>query len=189
VLSPEQSVDESGKEAAEQLTIVADSLLIIQKSHPYRITFSEGDFFWGSNSHAANIGIVYILAYRATEERRYRDAALHQFDYLFGRNPTGYSFITGFGVKSPRFIHHRPSTADGIAEPVPGFLAGGPNGSQQDRRHCDCYATTLPALSYVDSTCSYASNEVAINWNAPLVFLSGAMEVLFASEPVVRMER
>jgi endoglucanase len=35
---------------------------------------------------------------------------------------------------------------------------------------------TPPARCYLDEEGSYASNEVAINWNAPLVFLlAGAM--------------
>ena len=33
-----------------------------------------------------------------------------------------------------------------------------------------------PAKMYLDEEASYASNEVAINWNAPLVFLlAGAL--------------
>ncbi|RZK93254.1 MAG: hypothetical protein EOO62_32240, partial [Hymenobacter sp.] len=27
-----------------------------------------------------------------------------------------------------------------------------------------------------DTVCSYASNEIAINWNAPLVYLAAAIE-------------
>jgi endoglucanase len=62
---------------------------------------------------------------------------------------------------------------------VPGFLVGGPNTGQQDARHCPVpYPSTLPALSYLDHFCSYASNEVAINWNAPLVYVSAALQVL-----------
>jgi endoglucanase len=30
----------------------------------------------------------------------------------------------------------------------------------------------------VDDVCSYASNEIAINWNAPFVYLAGALEAL-----------
>ena len=33
----------------------------------------------------------------------------------------------------------------------------------------------MPALSYLDDVCSYASNEVAINWNAPLVYVAAAL--------------
>jgi len=36
----------------------------------------------------------------------------------------------------------------------------------------------LPALSWIDHDCSYASNEIAINWNAPLVYVAAAIESL-----------
>jgi endoglucanase len=71
--------------------------------------------------------------------------------------------------------HHRPSGADGIPEPVPGLLAGGPNPGRQDK--CQ-YEFTEPETSYTDVYCSYASNEIAINWNAPLVYLANAIEAL-----------
>jgi endoglucanase len=80
------------------------------------------------------------------------------------------------GGKSPMHPHHRPSVADGIPEPVPGLLSGGPNSGQQDG--CAGYPSRLPAESFVDHDCSYASNEIAINWNAPLVYVANAMEVL-----------
>ncbi|WP_457351878.1 hypothetical protein [Roseateles sp. P5_D6] len=35
-----------------------------------------------------------------------------------------------------------------------------------------------PARSYLDHFCSYASNEVAVNWNAPLVYVSAAQQAL-----------
>jgi hypothetical protein len=35
-----------------------------------------------------------------------------------------------------------------------------------------------PETAYLDSDKAYASNEIAINWNAPLVYLAGAVEVL-----------
>ncbi|MCI0487868.1 MAG: glycoside hydrolase family 9 protein, partial [Blastocatellia bacterium] len=55
-------------------------------------------------------------------------------------------------------------------EPWPGLLSGGPNRSRQDeamRRLPDL----PPAKMYLDEEPSYATNENAINWNAPLVFL------------------
>jgi endoglucanase len=65
---------------------------------------------------------------------------------------------------------------------VPGFLVGGANSGQQDTSgcasNCPVYTSKLAALSYVDFWNSYASNEVAINWNAPMVFLTGAAEAL-----------
>ena len=134
----------------------------------------SGDFVWGSNAVAANQGMLLVQAYRLTGDRAFLDAAAAALDYLLGRNATGYSFVTGYGAVTPRFPHHRPSAADTVAAPVPGFLVGGPNPGQQDR--CPGYPSRLPARSYVDSTCSYAANEVAINWNAPLVWVAAYLD-------------
>ena len=71
--------------------------------------------------------------------------------------------------------HHRQSVADGIDDPVPGLLAGGPNPGIQDKCH---YDFKEPETAYSDIDCAFASNEIAINWNAPLVYLSNAMEAL-----------
>jgi endoglucanase len=37
---------------------------------------------------------------------------------------------------------------------------------------------TEPETAYLDNDKAYASNEIAINWNAPLVYLAGAIEAL-----------
>ena len=140
---------------------------------------SNGDFGWGSNGGVANHGLMLIQAYRVTGEDSYLNAAMAVLDYLLGRNATGYSFVTGFGSKPPMFPHHRVSAADNIADPVPGFVVGGPHSGQQDG--C-AYPSNLPAKSYIDDWCSYATNEVAINWNAPLVYLVGAIESIIAEK-------
>jgi endoglucanase len=149
----------------------------------FRVPMQFRDFYWGSNSVCANMGILLMQAYRATGDASFLRPALDALDYLLGRNGPGISFVTGFGTRSPRHPHHRPSEADGIPEPVPGFLVGGPNSGQQDKQNC-AYPSTLPALSYSDAECSYASNEVAINWNAPLAYLSGALHALFTGASV-----
>ncbi|HRQ51469.1 MAG TPA: glycoside hydrolase family 9 protein, partial [Agriterribacter sp.] len=88
---------------------------------------SKRDFIWGSNAVAMNQGIALINAYLLTKDKRYMNAALTNADYILGRNATGFCFVTGMGSRSPMHIHHRLSIADGIAEPIPGLLAGGPN--------------------------------------------------------------
>lgn len=139
---------------------------------------SARDFVWGSNSVAANQGILLIQAYRLTNDKKYLDYALGNLDYILGRNATGYSYVTGYGHKTPMFPHHRQSEADGIADPIPGLIAGGPNPGQQDG--CKTYPSKIPDESYTDTVCSYASNEIAINWNAPAAYLAGAIEALFS---------
>jgi endoglucanase len=136
---------------------------------------SPGDFIWGSNAVAANQGILLINAWLQTKDRKYIDNAWGNLDYILGRNATGYCFITGMGTYSPKHPHHRPSVADGILPPIPGLLVGGPNPGRQDHQH---YDLTEPETSYLDHDQAYASNEIAINWNAPLVYLAGAMEAL-----------
>jgi endoglucanase len=70
-----------------------------------------------------------------------------------------------------RHLHHRPSGADANPEPWPGLLSGGPNANDRDGSGLDRLPAVPPARRYVDEQASYASNENAINWNAPLVFL------------------
>lgn len=135
----------------------------------------QSDFVWGSSSVAANQGILLINAYLLTKEMKYLHYALTNLDYLLGRNATGYSFVTGIGSFPVMHPHHRPSVADGIADPVPGLLSGGPNPGRQDK--CK-YEFTEPETAFTDHDCSYASNEIAINWNAPAVYLAAAMEAL-----------
>jgi endoglucanase len=72
------------------------------------------------------------------------------------------------------FPHHRPSGSDGVVDPIPGLLVGGPDQYLNDpvlQSHFT--SSTPPALCYIDDEGSYASNEIAINWNAPLTVVSG----------------
>ncbi|OUJ72165.1 glycoside hydrolase family 9 protein [Hymenobacter crusticola] len=160
-----------------RLRAAADALQQNYKAQAYQTVMGKAaaDYSWGGNATAANQGIALIQAYHLTSDPTYLQAALSNLDYLLGRNATGYCFLTGSGTKSPQHPHHRPSEGDGVVEPVPGLLVGGPNPGRQDK--C-AYPSALPALAYSDSVCSYASNEIAINWNAPLVYLAAALEAL-----------
>ncbi|WP_373057670.1 glycoside hydrolase family 9 protein [Zunongwangia sp. H14] len=167
----------------KHILAMADELVEYSKTSAYGVPMGvkNSDFAWGSNSETANQGILLIQAYLLTQEEKYLDAATANLDYLLGRNATGYSFLTGFGEKSTRHPHHRPSESDNIEDPVPGLLAGGPNPGQQDKAGCDNLYTekhNYPATSYIDESCSYASNEIAINWNAPFVYLANAIEAI-----------
>jgi endoglucanase len=157
-----------------------DQLAALWQASSYRLTMeAAADYVWGSNAQALNQALMLIQAYRLGGHRGQLDAAQSVLDYVLGRNPLGLSYVTGFGQRSPRHPHHRPSEADGIDKPVPGFVVGGPNPGQQDQKDCPVrYPSALPALSYIDHGCSYAANEVAINWNAPLVYVAAALQSL-----------
>lgn len=162
-------------QVTQELLQAADQLVSIHQQSAYGVAMRADDFVWGSSAVAMNKAMLLYQASLVSPEPRYEQAMQGLLDYVLGRNPLQLSYVTGFGMKHPQFIHHRPSAADNVAAPVPGWLVGGPQPGQQDQ--C-AYTTTLPALSYVDDWCSYASNEVAINWNAPLVYVLAAMHHL-----------
>jgi len=163
----------------ERLLKYSERLIKDVSTRAYRTVMGGNlrDFVWGSNSVAANQGILLVYAYKLSGKKIFIESALSNLDYILGRNATGYSFVTGFGDKVPMNIHHRQSEADGIAEPVPGLLAGGPNPGMQDK--CE-YPSAFADEAYVDSSCSYASNEIAINWNAPAAYLAGAIDAILS---------
>lgn len=137
------------------------------------------DFGWGCNSEqGCGKGIALLYAHALTGDAKYLAAAHKSADYILGRNATGYCFVTGFGTYSPQHPHQRLSAADAIEAPLPGFLVGGPNPGQQDIREVKQYPSDYPDESYADVTPSYASNEIAINWNAALVGLIGWLDAL-----------
>ena len=162
---------------AKQVVAFADKHLPKMASSAFGTVMGGAakEFNWGSNSNAANQGIALINAFLITKDKKYIDAALTNMDYLLGRNATGYSFVTGIGSKPTMRPHHRPSVADGIEDPVPGLLAGGPNPGMQDHAY---YEHKEAETAYSDTDASYASNEIAINWNAPAVYLFNAIEAL-----------
>jgi endoglucanase len=164
----------------KQLVQFADELAqgATQRSYATVMGKTAKDYIWGSSAVAANQGIALIQAYRLTGDKKYMNYALSNLDYLLGRNATGYSFLTGYGDKTPMHPHHRPSIADGVKEPVPGLLSGGTNANAHKQDKCTTYQSTIADETFTDDDCSYASNEIAINWNAPFAYLAAAIEAL-----------
>jgi len=159
---------------SNSLIAYCDNLKLIAETNRLKLTLKNGDFYWGSNSFVLNNTIMLINAYNLTNEIKYYDLALAQLDYILGVNAHDISFITGVGEKSLLHPHHRQSEADNIEAPVPGLLSGGPNQYLSDPTLQSLFnSSTPPAMCFVDDVDSYASNEIAINWNSPLVFAAG----------------
>ena len=154
----------------------AEAITVRAARHPYRIPMMEADYVWGSNGVAANYALQLLVANRMQPDRRYVEASLDVLHYLLGRNALGTSFVTGAGSRSVLNPHHRPSGGDGIAAPWPGLLSGGPNRARQDPILRRLPGETPPARSFADEQGSYASNEIAINWNAALVFVLAGVQ-------------
>lgn len=155
----------------------ADEIKRELSNSAYHVMLTQ--FPWGSNAVAANQSMAVLQAFKLTGNSDYLNAATENLDYLLGRNATTYCFVSDIGDKPPMNFHHRQSEADDVVEPIPGLLAGGPNPSQQD--NCPGYPSDLPARSYIDDWCSYASNEICINWNAPLVYVAAGIEAVKSS--------
>lgn len=165
--------------AMEKIITHAQEMTGRIRKNPFRTAMTGSDFYWGSNSVAANQGTVMLAAYLLTKEPMYLEGAIHACDYIFGRNGTGYCFVTGFGSRSPLNPHHRPSTADGYKPPVPGFLVGGP--SSQAGGDCTEKYPARSAKAWLDLACSYSTNEIAINWNSAAALLAGGVEAVFST--------
>ncbi|NNE01679.1 MAG: cellulase [Eudoraea sp.] len=152
----------------------ANRLMAISETNDYFQPIQ--DFQWGSNSDVLNTAMIIAQAYRINPLPEYLNAVVGITDYVFGKNATGYSFLTGHGDKTPLFVHHRPSSADGIPEPIPGLISGGPNSRQQDKHEVEYPTNVAPMKSWIDVEPSFASNEVCLNWNAAAVYVLGFLE-------------
>ena len=166
--------DEPHIRMLNQLTAYCDNAIkgVDESSFQSPYGNSAGDFGWGCLAEKCCCqGLALLYADKMLGTDKYRQYALMNADYLLGRNATGYCYVTGFGELSPMHPHHRISSADGVEAPFPGMLVGGPNPGQQDKRdmHNAVYPSNVPDESYIDDEESYASNEIAINWNASLV--------------------
>ncbi len=156
------------------LEMYADSLIERIENNGYKYILEEKDYIWGSNSVALNYAINLLVASEVLNNERtqkYRQGAMEVLHYLFGRNPFSKSYVTGIGSNYVRNIHHRPTVSDDINEPYPGLLSGGPNMKKNDPVLKQLSFDTPAARCFADDTGSYASNEIAINWNAPLVYV------------------
>ena len=126
------------------------------------------NFPWGSNLTIANNGQFLLMMKKALGECD-KDTVDKQLNYLFGNNATGYCFMTGFGTLYTDHPHHRPSQV--VGKTVPGMIAGGPNSGLNDPYAANVLKGAPPAKCYVDNAQSYSTNEVAIYWNSPVIYL------------------
>ena len=168
-----------GKNAEAVAGITQDSVSaaqqIVERSarNLYRVSLRSADYIWGSNGVAANYGMQLLVANALRPDARFVQTAIDNLHYLLGRNTFSLSWVTQVGENPFRHPHHRPSA--GLPEPWPGLLSGGPNRGRQDAAMRKL-PNGPPAKMYLDEQASYSSNEIAINWNAPLVFvLAGAL--------------
>lgn len=111
-------------------------------------------YYWGCNGTVARLTVNLSVANIINPDKKYEHAAQQIITHLFGRNYYGRSYITGVGVNPPMNPHDRRSGSDDVEAPWPGYIVGGGHS----------------ATDWVDEWKSFSHNEVAINWQAALVY-------------------
>lgn len=156
------------------MAVLTETLYTMYEQSANKVPIEKFD--WGSNGVIASTGALFGLAYKIFGDEKYRHAMIDSWNYLLGCNPTDYCFVSGFGSKYPKHFHDRRCTSDGIEEPIPGYIAGG--ATNIIIRDCGVkgYPSTTPAGCYRDAICSFSTNEIAINWNAPFALLAGMID-------------
>jgi endoglucanase len=159
-----------------QSTVAAAQQIVQQtQANPYHVSLLTKDYVWGSNGVAAGYGMELIIANIFSPNPAFVNAAMDNLHYLLGRNTFAISWVTQLGSNPFSHPHHRPSGAGPDPHPWPGMLSGGPNAGRQDDVLKKLPSSLPPAKNYVDAQASYASNEIAINWQAMLVFLTSSL--------------
>lgn len=159
----------------QQVLVFADELLQVQAEDGYYVLINE-DYPWGSNGLILNNMMLISLAHQISGDARYLDAVRLSMDYILGRNALNQSFVAGYGTYAMLHPHHRfwaNDPANGYPPPPAGALSGGPNFNPTDpaATTADLFSRP-PAKRYVDDIQSFSTNEVAINWNAPLAWVA-----------------
>lgn len=157
---------EAGENCRRWVRKEADRLL--ERINAYGITMT--DYLpWGSNMDVCNHGMLLFAAYQLTHQETYRLAAEKQLHYVLGVNPVSYCYVSGFGSRPMSHPHHRPSVAQGVAQP--GMLSGGPCSGLADACAKERLQGQPAGKCFVDDHASYSTNEICIYWNSPLIAL------------------
>ncbi|GAB3983394.1 glycoside hydrolase family 9 protein [Plantactinospora veratri] len=155
----------------------ADRYLATAQGQAYGLPMpgTPNSYFWGANSNIINNAVVLATAFDLTGQAKYRDGAVQGMDYIFGRNALNQSYVTGWGEKASKNQHSRifgNQSDESLPNPPAGSIAGGANASLDDPFAKELLEGCAPMFCYVDDIASYATNEVAINWNSALAWIA-----------------
>ena len=134
------------------LISTADSIVLRAQNDVYGRPLLR--YYWGCNGTIARQVINLQVANMVSPRAEYVETALDAISHLFGRNYYNRSYVTGLGYNPPMFPHDRRSGADDVKAPWPGYVVGGGHS----------------ATGWVDEQESFATNEIAINWQGALIY-------------------
>lgn len=151
-------------------------------SSPFSEVIPVQGYESGSNSFVVNNAIVMAYAFDMTKKPEYLSGASTAMDHLLGRNGNDFSYISGYGDEALRWPRHRLWANDVDVEfpkAPSGVLCGGPNDAVNDEyiRGAGLKRGALASQKcYVDSGEAWSVNEVKLNWNAPLAWVTSYLE-------------
>jgi endoglucanase len=149
------------QQLSDDLVATANGIVRLGEAHGYNRPLGTR-YYWGANGSVANLTVLLQAANRIAPKVAYVETALDAISHLFGRNYYGRSFVTGLGANPPLHPHDRRSMGQTGAPAWPGYLIGG---------------GWPRATDWKDDSSIYQVNEIAINWNAPLIYaLAGFIE-------------
>ncbi|NLD92401.1 MAG: cellulase [Fibrobacter sp.] len=191
--------EEIAKKAKAAIVTAADKYLENMESEGYLVPIKPTDngYPWGSNSFILNIMIIMGLARDISGENQYLDGISECMDYILGRNPLDKCYVTGYGEKPLENPHHRfwaYQSNKEFPKPPAGVVSGGPNSGLQDPwvQGSGWKGTgdnAIPPMKcFMDHIESWSTNEVTINWNAPLAWATAYLDENkdYPQTPVIR---
>ncbi|MDN3678854.1 glycoside hydrolase family 9 protein [Vibrio tapetis subsp. quintayensis] len=177
---PNQLGSDAIKQAQQAIIGTADNYQSQMKNEGYNIPYSVTQYPWGSNSNLVNRSLFLVYANDFTSDVRYLKSAASAMDYILGANPINISYVTGYGSNFAKNPHHRfwaKAADENSPSPAPGALIGGPNSvSFSDPIAAKMKGNCVGQTCYRDNINAWSLNEITINWNAPLVWVSAALD-------------
>ncbi len=167
----------------------ADVVRASADSHPFGFAT---EYYWGCTGNGMHrSGQFSWRAFELDSTRTAdRDQTLLNLDYIFGRNFYNLCFVSGIaGITNGRQhgFHEWMKALNASPWQFPGGLAAGPNQSPEPNDNSYPYARPYPVWGYwgdpenprsaatpvegrFTDNDSWSTNEVAINWNAALLY-------------------
>ena len=186
-LHRDELADQDASRLEDSIKAAADLYLTIERSQGYGLPFrasqisyadTDAGYVWGSNSFVADNAIILAFAYDLNTNSDYLGGVVSAMDYLLGRDPMDYSYVTGYGTHSAQYPHHRwwsyLISPDFPKAPC-GVLVGGPNSGMEDpwvRGSGWKKGQIPPQKCYLDHIEAWSVNECTINGHAPLAWVT-----------------
>jgi endoglucanase len=138
------------EEIKKNIAARGDDLLDVISKQGYRMPFGlpAKGYPWGSTSFVLNNSLILALANDFTHEAKYLNGVAMGMDYILGRNAIDQSYITGYGERALQNPYVQGAGLKGCA----------------------------PQKCFLDNGGAWSVNEVTINWNAPLVWVTSFLD-------------